>query len=265
MVVRVCLLHGRLGSLSRTQSRCEFPIQHMFLLMQRSMLTRCPPSRITFLWLIALMSSQPCLAQGDQDAANQRLSTRGSTGRSAANIDQEDASTKISIHFDDQPTGRYRGDRLKKDWPGLQSASSDRSQVVSRTDALRGRDGKCLKVTYPAGKFRSKASGARFKVRLEPREEYSLDYFVRFGHGNGDHWEFRRGGKLPGLAGGKCNTGGHRSTGDGWSVRYMWRDEGRMVAYVYHLDQKKGSRGPMALGVHVSSGTLVPSHSACPR
>jgi hypothetical protein len=147
-------------------------------------------------------------------------------------------STKVFLPFDDQPTGRYQGERLERDWPGLRSDRMERASVVSQTDALNGQDGKCLRVLYPAGKVRSNESGASLKTRLPAREECYLEYRVRFGHGNGDHWDFGRGGKLPGLAGGACNVGGRKATGAGWSTRYMWREGGRMVAYVYHLDQK---------------------------
>jgi hypothetical protein len=47
-----------------------------------------------------------------------------------------------------------------------------------------------------------------------------------------------RGGKLPGLAGGNANTGGHKPNGqDGWSARMMWRPDGKIVQYVYQPDQ----------------------------
>ena len=49
---------------------------------------------------------------------------------------------------------------------------------------------------------------------------------------------FARGGKLPGLFGGKGNTGGDKPTGkDGFSARMMWREDGRVVQYLYYPDQ----------------------------
>ena len=55
----------------------------------------------------------------------------------------------------------------------------------------------------------------------------------------GDDFEFIKGGKLPGIAGGKGNAGGQIPTGkDGWSVRMMWDGKGRLVQYVYHPDQE---------------------------
>ena len=147
-------------------------------------------------------------------------------------------TAKIPLNFNDQEAGRYRSERLEKDWSEIEWAYMERANVVSKTDAHRVEGGKCLRVRYLAGKIGAKEGGAAFRAKIQPSKEYYLDYYVRFGHGNGDHWEFSRGGKLPGLGGGECNTGGNKTTGDGWSVRYMWRDGGRMVAYVYHLDQK---------------------------
>jgi hypothetical protein len=45
-----------------------------------------------------------------------------------------------------------------------------------------------------------------------------------------------RGGKLPGICGGTCPSGGARVTGrDGWSVRTMWRPRGAGEVYAYIL------------------------------
>ena len=65
-------------------------------------------------------------------------------------------------------------------------------------------------------------------------EALYVRYYVKFDEGI----DFIMGGKLPGLAGGEANTGGDPPNGfDGWSARIMWRDNGRIVQYVYHPDQ----------------------------
>ena len=67
----------------------------------------------------------------------------------------------------------------------------------------------------------------------------------------GENFDWVRGGKLPGLCGGECQTGCKEVTGlDGFSSRQMWRPcvwppehpdnainctGGKMVAYVYHM------------------------------
>ena len=65
-------------------------------------------------------------------------------------------------------------------------------------------------------------------------EQLFLSYRVRFEHG----FDFVRGGKLPGLFGGRGNAGGQVPDGrDGWSGRMMWREGGEATQYLYHPDQ----------------------------
>lgn len=53
-----------------------------------------------------------------------------------------------------------------------------------------------------------------------------------------DGFEFRLGGKLPGLCGGECYTGNAMpATGDGWSARIMWRKNGNAVQLIYFMGQ----------------------------
>lgn len=114
--------------------------------------------------------------------------------------------------------------------PGFQWADlDDRLSVVQD----RSQQSPFFRVTYPKGKIGSENSGAQFRMTLPKGERYVCEYRVRFG----PDFDFRKGGKMPGLAGGRGNTGGKRPTGDGWSARYMWRDSGRLSLYLYHLDQ----------------------------
>ncbi len=107
--------------------------------------------------------------------------------------------------------------------------------LVTGSDAL---DGHSLRVKYPKGTIGGQG-GFQFltdfsKFPIEPQESLYLRYYVRFDPG----FEFVKGGKLPGLAGGAANTGGHKPNGkDGWSARIMWRPDGKIVQYVYHPDQ----------------------------
>ena len=112
---------------------------------------------------------------------------------------------------------------------------SDQGSIVMGSEALERRS---LRVKYPKGTF-SSGGGLQSltdfgKLGLEPRESIYLRYYVRFEPG----FDFVKGGKLPGLAGGKGNTGGHKPSGtDGWSARAMWRADGKIVQYVYHPGQ----------------------------
>lgn len=105
---------------------------------------------------------------------------------------------------------------------------------------VRGRKRHFLRVTYPAGGYGSAGSGAQFKIEFaakadnpSPQDNLFVSYRLRFKKG----FDFKKGGKLPGLCGGACYTGGKATDGNGWSARMMWRREGRIVQYVYHKDQ----------------------------
>src|ERR1019366_926325 len=104
--------------------------------------------------------------------------------------------------------------------------------LVNGKDAFEGHS---LRVKYPKGTF-SSGGGLQSltdfsKFPLKPQESLYLRYYVRFDPGI----DFVKGGKLPGLAGGNGNTGGHKPNGsDGWSARVMWRADGKIVQYVYH-------------------------------
>lgn len=139
----------------------------------------------------------------------------------------------LSVNFDSSSPGIYTSTQARKDWPRLNwdSLEDERARVVKDPED----DGNLvLEVFYPTGKIGSRDSGAQLSVDLPPSETYELSYRIRFPEG----FEWTRGGKLPGLTGnGTKFTGGHPADGTGWSARYMWRPDARLVVYLYHLDQ----------------------------
>jgi hypothetical protein len=97
-----------------------------------------------------------------------------------------------------------------------------------------------LRVRYPANSASPTVSkkegnplgGAQFysKLNLSPQDSLTLSYYVRFS----ENFNFVKGGKLPGLFGGKGNNGGNIPDGtDGFSTRYMWRKQGDGEIYAY--------------------------------
>ena len=100
-----------------------------------------------------------------------------------------------------------------------------------------------LQVTYPAGVIK-KPGGIRYNVGVTPRKEYVLQYKVKFEGG----FDWRKGGKLPGLGGtngtprsgeprGYPTTGCDPMDGNGWSARLMWKSGGKIIAYVYYQNK----------------------------
>ena len=97
------------------------------------------------------------------------------------------------------------------------------------------------RVRYPKGSYNPGAmarmgraaggAGFRLKLGLPHSDTVRLSYYLRFA----PDFRFVKGGKLPGLGGGKGNTGGRIPDGsDGFSSRLMWREgaEGEVYAYL---------------------------------
>lgn len=99
-----------------------------------------------------------------------------------------------------------------------------------------------IRVEYPKGGVGPQQTGAQVPLKLPPREEYFVSYWLRFG--DGFSWGSRhQGGKLPGLASGDLCSGGQSCDGNnGFTARLMWRTGGKAVLYLYHMD-KPGKYG----------------------
>ena len=93
---------------------------------------------------------------------------------------------------------------------------------------------KVLQIKYPKGIIQEQKT--RWKPRFGPVDSATLSYKVFFPEG----FDFVRGGKLPGLAGGSAPAGGASTAeADGFSFRIMWREFGVLCDYVYHMDKNE--------------------------
>ena len=139
--------------------------------------------------------------------------------------------------------------RSLKKFPGVLWANgTDRMSIVNPEPSER-----FLRVSYPKNKWGSRDSGASFMVELPPQREHRCSYRVRFPN----EFDFVKGGKLPGLAGGTATTGMQRPNGDGWSARFMWRTGGELVLYLYHMDQAKRQGDDIRLSYRVPKGKRI--------
>lgn len=168
-----------------------------------------------------------CAGCGDDDA-------NGASG-SAVDVEVNPHAASVIFYntFDDAPAGSYTASSFADDWGNVWNAgiAEGRADIVEGGDALSG---KSLRVRYPKGGYDLAGSGVGWAKSLSSHDELYCSYAIRFS----DDFEFVKGGKLPGLAGGAGNTGGDKPTGsDGWSARMMWRSGGALVQYVYHPDQ----------------------------
>ena len=164
-------------------------------------------------------------------------------GRSQSAVSQ----VIFSNDFEDDPLGQYTEANLESDWNDPTWSNGVEEGRVAIVDD--GDGGKAIRVAYPAGKHGSAddETGAQWRLKFDQGyEAVEASYRVKFG----PKFDFVRGGKLPGLFGGKGNTGGNKPNGtDGFSARLHWRtngsaksplrdsDQANLTQYLYHPDQ----------------------------
>ncbi|MEX0809037.1 MAG: polysaccharide lyase [Dongiaceae bacterium] len=111
-----------------------------------------------------------------------------------------------------------------------------------RIDTRNGKHPVVIEVTYPEGSYAPGADdaprgGAGFHAEFPNApdvETACLRYAVRFPAG----FDFVKGGKLPGLYGGTPPSGGGDVTGqNGFSTRFMWREDGQGEVYAYIVNK----------------------------
>ncbi|MCF6206998.1 MAG: GDSL-type esterase/lipase family protein, partial [Sulfurovum sp.] len=178
--------------------------------------------------------------------------------------------------------GQYNGEKLMgyKEWNGAYVAGG----TTNPDNEIVSMDGeKVLKIVHKAGKtgtgnYPNENTYTGFHATLAlPKKgrtidvnnpkPITLDYYVKFHEG----FEWKTGGKLPGLAGGLVPAGGQKigneSMENGFSARFMWHDmtvpalnrEGySIINYIYH----PGRKGNIGEYVYGAGAILSPSEPA---
>jgi hypothetical protein len=154
------------------------------------------------------------------------------------------AQAQVLWHADfaARPAGAYALDQAKADFgPFVLFAKVPAGNArIARDPEL---DLAVLEARYPKGCVGPDACALQVRSAFPARQEAWMRYKVKFHAG----FDWRKGGKLPGLCGGKCNTGCVDVSGnDGWSARLMWHGDGKLVQYVYHPDGNSGCGSDMA-------------------
>lgn len=145
------------------------------------------------------------------------------------------ATQDLCVSFNQCPLQLYSGQLIRQDWATL-VWDGTRKRASIAVDPQKPND-HFMRVKYPAKQYGPLANGGQALVRLPAAEEYYLSYRVRFQSG----FDFRRGGKLPGLASGdgKYSNGKKPVNGDGWTARMMWLEEGELIPYIYYAGMPK--------------------------
>jgi len=147
------------------------------------------------------------------------------------------AGKPIHVRFNRNEPGRYREKDYFRDWNcpkwgmGLNNLA-----IVNGKQSRSGQD-QALRVTLKRG-----LSGCMTQdscINWKPKMGAELDsMFYSFWFKFSRHFDFVRGGKLPGIGSDEARSGGGKANGNnGWSVRMMWDNKGQLGQYVYHMDQ----------------------------
>lgn len=144
----------------------------------------------------------------------------------------------LRIAFSDNPVGPYDEAMARADFgPGVQFSKITAGRARIKADPTTGKN--VLEVKYPKGCLGSGECAIQLRAFFPAQETAWVAYRLRFEQG----FSWQRGGKLPGLCGGQCNTGCVGVSGrDGWSARMMWRGAGSLVQYMY-IPGKQSSCG----------------------
>nr|WP_156889294.1 hypothetical protein [Halomonas sp. 1513] len=191
----------------------------------------------------ALMATLP-LAADDVDDALSIPTSQGCSARYsevAHHRPDSDATTpKQAVR---------RGFDTQRDW-----GTEHNVEVLAPGES--GLDQPVLRVHYPAGTSSPGddgngrgQGGAGFYTQdagLADADRACLRYQVRFA----EDFDFVRGGKLPGLYGGDGPSGGEAADGDnGFSMRFMWREQGQGELYEYVVNQDEDHGASVGRGL----------------
>lgn len=135
----------------------------------------------------------------------------------------------LTVNFNNRQIGTaYTQSQMRSDFKTTRS-----NNVLSGARIVQGFNGAGLQITYPEGCVGTPCT-LWLHTALRPTNEVYVSFRIRLERG----WVFMKGGKLPGICGGVCNSGGNPSNGvDGFSNRIMWRREGALVSYAYYPGQ----------------------------
>ena len=139
----------------------------------------------------------------------------------------KDNSIVKQINFQDEELGKYTSDKVKRVWnnpPHCRGCDEGRVEIV--------KDGskKVLRISHAKNKVGPREGGAQWRLNLDKSyDELYVQFKIKFAR----DFDFKRGGKLPGLQGGSVATGGKDSP-KGFSARIMWREGGFVNQYIYY-------------------------------
>ena len=107
------------------------------------------------------------------------------------------------------------------------------------TNVKKGSTGGSLEFKFPADVAGIDLSGAMAMMTFDGRRTNYWDTTAEYDFRFSTDFEFKLGGKLPGLGHGVSATGGNHPSDNerlGYSARFMWRRDGKIVLYLYAIN-----------------------------
>ncbi len=157
--------------------------------------------------------------------------------KSNKNISSLNKNVQNHIFFTAEFDSSFNTEKWKNKWGIEWTNRTDECEIVPLKP-----NQSALRVFYPEGAVGPAEGGAQFPMVFSNTKELentdgfkslTLKYQLKFEEG----FDFRLGGKLPGLMGGGdswARSGGTQPDGaNGWTMRFMWRTDGELVVYAY--------------------------------
>ena len=182
-----------------------------------------------------------------------KIKTKCAIGGDGYSIEQQLGNRDDIIFYGGFEEG-FNNKNWNVNWGIRWNSRADKNEVIESSCSKFGR--KTLKVNYPKGGLGPQTTGLQFpivfrdipNIRDDYYQEAYLRYYVKFEKG----FDFRKGGKLPGLMGGGnswLRSGGNQPDGtNGWTLRFMWVDKGKLIVYAYVPKSKNGKWGANVWG-----------------
>ncbi|WP_049631326.1 polysaccharide lyase [Cellvibrio sp. pealriver] len=182
-----------------------------------------------------VISSQSSSLVPSSSSRSSNSSSLASSIESSSSSSTNNLSALYNNNFQQHTVGAYTAARFSADWgfnPGASAGVAD-NRLSILADPLDANN-RVLRVTYKANQIGgNSASVFTYSIPGGPHTQLWLQYKVMFD----SNFTWVKGGKLPGLAGfdGTKPTGCvNNSLLDGFSARFMWRENGNGFLYLYN-------------------------------
>ncbi len=147
--------------------------------------------------------------------------------------------SSLFVDFELLKPGKLTDAQTKKIWPKARLVCGKKDFIFYKLGItphphaiIRENKNQFLSMLIPGNHY-GPVTGAQWRIPLDPQNSYYFSYRVKFEK----DFDFVRGGKLPGLAGGTVTSGQIPDENDGWSARMMFWEEGKISFYLYFPNQ----------------------------